>query len=65
MWAFFAVHAVERFDLSVAAAGEFTLAMGLGMGLAAPLVGRIGDRRGYRRVLGWTIANCLRRRRLR
>lgn len=52
---FFAVYALARFDLPDKAAGQFALAASLGMGLIAPWLGRLGDRRGYRRVMGWAM----------
>lgn len=52
---FFAVYALARFDLPDRAAGQFTLAMSLGLALVAPWLGRLGDRRGYRRVMGWAM----------
>ena len=50
---FFAIYALARFHLADQAAGHFALAASLGMGLIAPWLGRLGDRRGYRRVMGW------------
>ncbi len=61
---FFAIYALAKFDLADQAAGHFALAASLGMGLIAPWLGRLGDRRGYRRVMGWAMvvtlcATCL------
>ena len=55
---FIAVYALARFDLPDAAAGHFALAASLGMGLVAPWLGRLGDQRGYRRVMGWAMVTA-------
>lgn len=52
---FFAVFALAKFHLGDQAAGQFALAASLGMGLIAPFLGRLGDVRGYRRVMGWAM----------
>jgi len=51
--AFFAVYALTKFNLPDHAAGGLTLAFSLGSAVVAPLMGRLGDQRGYRRVMGW------------
>jgi MFS family permease len=48
---FLAVYALKRFALPDASAGLFALALSLGSAVGAPLVGRIGDRRGWRRAM--------------
>ena len=53
---FFAVRALDRFDLPGLWAGYFTFMISLGSSAAAPLMGRMGDRHGYRRVMGWGMA---------
>jgi MFS family permease len=50
---FLAVYALARFALPDRAAGTFSLALCLGQAVGSLLVGRLGDRRGYRRVMGW------------
>lgn len=47
--AFLAVYGLVQFKLPDAAAGTFALVLSVGSGLGAPLLGRIGDRRGWRR----------------
>ncbi len=50
---FFAVHAIERFGLPDSAAGTFTVMIsGAGM-IGGLMLGLLGDRRGYRRVVGY------------
>lgn len=51
--AFLAVYALARFALPDRAAGGFSLALCLGQALGSLFMGRLGDRRGYRRVMGW------------
>ena len=50
---FFALRTLDRFDLPVAWAGYFSLVLSLGSSAVAPLLGRLGDKRGYRRVMSW------------
>lgn len=52
---FFAVYALTRFHLPDQAAGKFTLASCIGLAIVGPWLGRLGDRRGYRRVMGYAI----------
>jgi MFS family permease len=51
--AFYAIYGAEKFGLSLEVAGPYALAWAVGAAVIAPPMGRIGDRRGYRRVLGW------------
>ena len=50
--AFLAVYALKRWALPDSAAGLFAVALSLGGALGALVVGRIGDRRGWRRGMG-------------
>ena len=56
---FFAIYALARFGLHDQAAGQFALAASLGSAIMAPWLGSLGDRRGYRRVMGWGMALAL------
>lgn len=50
---FYAVHAIDRLALTDVSAGTFTLVIS-GAGILGGLfLGTLGDRRGYRRVVGW------------
>lgn len=51
--AFLAVYSLERFSLPDAAGGRLALALCLGSAIGALLLGRIGDRRGWRRGMAW------------
>ncbi len=51
--AFLAVYALARFDLPDSAAGVFALTLSLGSAIGAPLLGRVGDGRGWRRGMAW------------
>ncbi len=52
---FFAVYGLEHFALPPEIAGTFTVLLMAARAGGALLLGRLGDRRGYRRVLGWGI----------
>jgi MFS family permease len=54
--AFLAVWGLERYALPDRFAGNLALAASLGTAATALFIGRIGDRRGYRRVLAWALA---------
>ena len=51
--AFLAVYALARFELPDSTAGAFALALSLGTAVGAPLLGRVGDGRGWRRGMAW------------
>ena len=53
--AFFAVYATKRWGLPPSTGGTFVIAMSLGSATTGLLGGRLGDRRGYRRVMGWAL----------
>jgi MFS family permease len=57
---FYAVYAIDRFHMSVGAAGTFTLLTNLARAVFSPTLGHMGDRRGYRRVTAWGMifASC-------
>jgi len=48
---FFSTYAIERFGLGPGSVGEFTLILTAAMMLATPVLGWVGDRRGYKVVL--------------
>ena len=50
---FFALYAVAKFRLPASATGYYVLAGSVGATVLAPWLGHLGDRRGYRRTLGW------------
>jgi MFS transporter, DHA1 family, multidrug resistance protein len=47
---FYAVYAIEHFHMRVAVAGTFTLLSSGARAIVSPVLGRLGDRRGYRRI---------------
>lgn len=52
---FFAVYSLERFHLPDSFSGSCSLVLGMGTAALAPWAGRLGDVRGYRRVMGWAM----------
>jgi MFS family permease len=53
--AFFAVYAIQQFDLPQSVGGAFVIAANLGYAAMALFFGHLGDRRGYRRVVSWSL----------
>ncbi len=52
---FFPVYAIEQFAQPAEIAGTFTLLLMAAAAVGGLVLGRLGDRRGYRRVLAWGI----------